>query len=214
MDTEITKPTIELRKFLRSRVFTSHGIFQETWVGKILEDYFPILYIQEDGNLVYLTDKAPVSKMIFNLKNTLTEEALSQHKNIIVTARERLNSINITNSDKKLLLEELAYHILCFNEMAKASTGLSLNKIKWVTVPLYPFGIPRGILVCPLTPKLKFNLDKLVSEITYMLEESLWDVFTRNVSELVKITDFQSAIEKSLNILFPTISSGKFNKKN
>jgi len=35
MDTEITKLTIELRKFLRSRVFTSYGIFQETWVGKI-----------------------------------------------------------------------------------------------------------------------------------------------------------------------------------
>jgi len=126
--------------------------------------------------------------MIFNLKKTLLEETLSQHKNIIVTARERLNSINITNSDKRLLLEELVYHILCFNEMAKASTGLSFSK-------------------------LKFNLDKLVSEITYMLEESLWYIFTRNVSELVKITDFQSAIEKSLNILFPTISSGKFNKK-
>jgi len=119
--------------------------------------------------------------------------------------------INQLSSSDAAIASELIYSLSCFLTIYERYFNTrpdSVNEAKGIKnaalhgIPIYVFGIPRALVVCPYIAQHELNM--MMSTITMGLERLVWDVFiTRTSSRIRDKVSVSGAVRENLDVLIP-----------
>lgn len=115
------------------------------------------------------------------------------------------------SSSDAAIASELIYSLSCFLTIYERYFNThpdSVNEAKGIkkaalhAIPIYVFGIPRALVVCPHIAQHELNM--MMSAITMGLERLVWDVFiTRTSSRIRDKLSVSGAVRENLDVLIP-----------